>query len=178
MNINFESEYLTSIYKYNIKDKYYDEYLKTTRYNLLMYNNLMDQFIPLNNNCIKKNNKTIFIYVDEIKRDALLFKINTIVSKQQKLYDNILHHYNTTNPDLLKVAKDFTRDFDIKSISSRTSNDSTRSSLDTKSLYNFTKNNKIYRIDRKKENNDTISLNEEPKKSKFKFFIKKNKNVN
>ena len=171
-NINFESEYLTCFYKYNIKDKYYDEYLKTTRYNLLMYNNLMDQYIPLNNNYIQKDNKTIFIYIDNVKRDTLLFKINTLVSKQQKLYNNLLHHYNTTNPDLLKVTKDF----DIKTISSRSSNGSTRSSLDTKSLYNFTKNNKIYRIDRKKENNDTISLNEEPKKSKFKFFIKKNKN--
>jgi hypothetical protein len=190
MNTNFESDFLKSMTKYKIKDKYYDEYLKTTRYHLLSYNNLCDQYKNYTNNNIINDNKHTFIHVNESKKDFILNKIKSIIIKQKKLYNNLIHHYKTTNPEFLIdnseiTSKDIQDTASIHSVKTIKSIDSSHSSKSTQSKHSIrskhsiqskqsTKSTKIYRIERKKEH-DTLSLNEHPKKQKFAFFTRKNK---
>jgi hypothetical protein len=96
MNINFEDEFLNNISTFNVKDKYLDEYLKNTRHNLLLFNNLNDEYQLLQNNHIVDGNKHFYQYIDTIKRDSLQYKIKQLVLKQRKLYNNFTHYYNTT----------------------------------------------------------------------------------
>lgn len=171
MDINFESEFLKSLSRYNIKDKYYDEYLKTTRYHLLNYNHLYDQYNQYSNNNIVNDNKITYIHIEESIRDSIMNKIKTIVLKQKKMYTNLIHHYKTTQPELLQTIDDDNKS--VRSVRSAKSVKSIESSISIKS----TKSTRTYRVDRKKEKEpDTMSLNEQPKKSKFRFFTRKNKN--
>lgn len=174
MNINFESDFLTSMSKYKIKDQYYDEYLKTTRYHLLTYNNLSEQYSNYTNNNIVNDNKYTFIHVDEIQKESILSKIKILILKQKKLKDNLLYHYKLVNPDLLKIDNDNASIKSTKSIKSIDSSNSSKSSFSIKSTKS-TKSTKLYRIDRKKDTTDTLSLNEHQKKTKFTFFTRKNK---
>lgn len=173
MDINFESDFLKSLSKYKIKDRYYDEYLKTTRYHLLNYNHLYDQYNQYSNNNIINDNKITYIHVDESAKETLMSKIKILILKQKKLYNNLIHHYKTTQPELLQIIDD--DDKSVKSIKSVKSTKSMESTISIKS----TKSTKTYRVDRKKEKElETMSLNEQPKKPKFRFFTRKNKNEN
>ena len=96
MNINFEDEFLNSISNFSISDKYLDEYLQNTRHNLLLFNNLNDEYQVLQNNHIIDGNKHFYQFVDTIKRDSLQYKIKQLILKQRKLYNNFTHYYNTS----------------------------------------------------------------------------------
>lgn len=193
MNTNFEYDFLKSMTKYKIKDKYYDEYLKTTRYHLLSYNNLCDQYKNYTNNNIINDNKHTFIHINENKKDFILNKIKSLIIKQKKLYNNLIHHYKTTNPEFLneiETSRNTQDNASVRSVKTIKSIDSSHSSKSTQSKHSIrskhsiqsiqskqsTKSTKIYRIERKKEH-DTLSLNE-PKKQKFTFFTRKNKDNN
>ena len=163
MDINFESQFLTSLSKYKIKDKYYDEYLKTTRYHKLIYDSLYNQY---NNDFINNktdNNKYTYVHVDESNKENLLSNMKNLIIRQKKIYNNLLHHYRTTNPELL-----FNDKTDTMSINSSHSTKSTKS---TKSIIS-TKSTKIYRVERKDIDTSSLKETDKPKK-KFSFFTKK-----
>ena len=95
MNVNFEQEFINQI-NINVTDKYLDEYLQTSRYNLLMFNNLNHELYVLQNNHIVNNNKHLFQFVDTVKKEALQYKLKQLVLKQRKLYHQFMHYYNTS----------------------------------------------------------------------------------
>ena len=100
MNINFEQEFLNNIVKLNITDKYFDEYLQSTRHNLLQFTSLKNQLYLLDNNHIVNNNKYYFIFIDNVKKESLQFALKQIILKQRKMYKHFLHYYEMTYPDL------------------------------------------------------------------------------
>lgn len=100
MNINFEDEFLNNIIKLNIMDKYFDEYLQTTRHNLLQFTNLKTQLDTIKNNYIINNNKYYYIFIDNVKKESLQFQLKQIILKQRKLYTHFLHYCNITYPNL------------------------------------------------------------------------------
>lgn len=95
MNVNFEQEFINQI-NINVTDKYLDEYLQTSRYNLLMFNNLNHELYVLQNNHIVNNNKHLFQFVDTVKKEALQYKLKQLILKQRKLYHQFMHYYNTS----------------------------------------------------------------------------------
>ena len=109
MNINFEQEFLNNIVKLNITDKYFDEYLQSTRHNLLQFTTLKNQLHLIENNHIVNNNKYYFIFIDNVKKESLQFQLKQIILKQRKMYTHFLHYCEMTYPDISKpeVTLDF-----------------------------------------------------------------------
>jgi hypothetical protein len=96
MNINFEQEFINPI-NANASDKYLDEYLQTSRYNLLLFNNLNNDLYVLQNNHIINKNKHFFHFIDNVKKEALQYQLKQLILKQRKLYQHFIHYYSTTH---------------------------------------------------------------------------------
>jgi hypothetical protein len=96
MNINFEEEFINNI-NINVTDKYLDEYLQTSRYNLLLFNNLNNELYTLQNNHIINKNKHLFHFVDNFKKETLQYQLKQLILKQRKSYKDFIHYYNTTH---------------------------------------------------------------------------------
>jgi len=96
MNINFEEEFINNI-NINVTDKYLDEYLQTSRYNLLLFNNLNNELYTLQNNHIINKNKHLFHFVDKFKKETLQYQLKQLILKQRKSYKDFIHYYNTTH---------------------------------------------------------------------------------
>ena len=94
MNINFEQEFINPI-NANVSDKYLDEYLQTSRYNLLLFNNLNNDLYVLQNNHIVNKNKHFFHFIDNVKKETLQYQLKQLVLKQRKLYQQFIHYYST-----------------------------------------------------------------------------------
>jgi hypothetical protein len=98
MNINFEEEFINNInININVTDKYLDEYLQTSRYNLLLFNNLNNELYTLQNNHIINKNKHLFHFVDNFKKETLQYQLKQLILKQRKSYKDFIHYYNTTH---------------------------------------------------------------------------------
>ena len=95
MNIDFTKEFIDPI-DINITDKYLNEYLQTTRYNLLLFNDYNHQLYTLQNNHIVNDNKHLFQFIDTYKRDQLQYELKQLILKQRKLYQQFIHYYNTS----------------------------------------------------------------------------------
>jgi hypothetical protein len=94
MNINFEEEFINPI-NANVTDKYLDEYLQTSRYNLLLFNNLNNDLYVLQNNHIVNKNKHFFHFIDNVKKETLQYQLKQLILKQRKLYQQFIHYYST-----------------------------------------------------------------------------------
>jgi hypothetical protein len=94
MNINFEQEFINPI-NANVSDKYLDEYLQTSRYNLLLFNNLNNDLYVLQNNHIVNKNKHFFHFIDNVKKETLQYQLKQLILKQRKLYQHFIHYYST-----------------------------------------------------------------------------------
>ena len=94
MNINFEEEFINPI-NANVTDKYLDEYLQTSRYNLLLFNNLNNDLYVLQNNHIVNKNKHFFHFIDNVKKETLQYQLKQLVLKQRKLYQQFIHYHST-----------------------------------------------------------------------------------
>jgi hypothetical protein len=106
--IDFEKKFLTpftalSLTNDKIFDKYIDEYLKTSRKHLLSFKNLIDKYSVLNDNHTIKDNIHYFKFIDTMQKESILHDIKKLILKQEKLYNNIIHHYKITNKDIYNI---------------------------------------------------------------------------
>lgn len=95
MNIDFRKEFIDPI-DTNVTDKYLNEYLQTSRYNLLLFNDYNYQLYTLQNNYLVNDNKHLYQFIDTTKRDNLQYELKQLILKQRKLYQQFIHYYTTS----------------------------------------------------------------------------------
>lgn len=116
---NFEQSFYTNIINNHkdIKNKYLDTYLQTTRHNILLYNNLNDEYQLLCNNYIIKDNKHYFKIIDENRKEYLKHEIKTLILKQRELHYHFAHHSKLyIIPDFIKKQNNEIKESDKISI--------------------------------------------------------------
>jgi hypothetical protein len=147
INIDFESMYIINVQKNlkSVRHNSLDEYLKTSRYNLFLYNTLIEEYNALDNNYIKKdndNNTSLYIYkyIDITKKNSLQEKLLSLLLNQRRIFytfNNYIKiiHKEYKNIDLQKYYEEKQQDSNINIIS--------RNISELRALFKIKKNNNM-----------------------------------
>jgi hypothetical protein len=119
LNVDFENIYITNVQKnlQSVISNFLDEYLKTSRYNLLVYNSLINDYNLLDNNYIQTDNNNtkvyVYTYINDNNKDLLRQKICSLLLEQKRIFcnfDNIIKkiykEYSHVNLQAVKEIKE------------------------------------------------------------------------